>query len=308
MRRPDFRLRTPNPNPQYITDAEWWFWEQLHELEPDSELGGIYADKSGYHTTGEANERKWPGNYSIRDAADRRGPWWRTKASALDWTFPDAQRGRYTRIGRYTSRLMASAKDPNDPRLDMVLREFYGQDDNDRIVEGYDERHEELVSSDPSHLWHIHFSFIRSKCGDFWAMWALLTVLMGWTVAQWRDSLEDDMQQTEKLAYKTSYPHRTVGHVLADLSNFRDWLYDAEGGASPENSPPAGSRAAQLLTGVMSAKADIAAVKADVAAVKTTLAQLATTPPGSVLISDEQLERVLRRVLGSVDGASPPAS
>lgn len=35
--------------------------------------------------------------------------------------------------------------------------------------------------------------------------------------------------------------------------------------------------------------------------------KLAATPPGTVQVTDEQLERVLRRVLGSVDGASPAA-
>jgi hypothetical protein len=33
--------------------------------------------------------------------------------------------------------------------------------------------------------------------------------------------------------------------------------------------------------------------------------RLADTPPGTVVITDEQLERVLRAVLGSLDGASP---
>jgi hypothetical protein len=187
--RPDFRLAQPNPNRQFVTDAEWWLWLQLRGLEPSSRLGGIYADKSGYHNTGNANEQGWPGNYSVRDAPDRRGPWWRTKASALDWTFPDAQRGDYRTISRYTSRLAASARNASDPRLDGVLREFFGQSDTDRQVEGWDERYEEAASSDSSHLWHIHFSFIRDRCGDFWAMWALLTVLMGWSVQQWRGSL-----------------------------------------------------------------------------------------------------------------------
>ena len=187
--RPVFTLDIPNPNPNLITDALWWLWLRLKELEPSSLLSGIYANKPGFHNTGNANEVNWPGNYSIRDMPNRRGPWWRTKASAIDWTFPNAQRGDYSTIDRYTSRLMLSARNESDPRLDLVLYEFFGQDDNDRVVEGWNEYRDEASTSDSSHLWHIHKSILRDKCGDYWAMWALLTVLMGWSVAQWQATL-----------------------------------------------------------------------------------------------------------------------
>lgn len=195
LTRPDFALvdRTgvarPNPNPGQITNAEWWLWLHLQALESKTKLGGILAMKSGYHAPGSYNLKNYPGNYSIRDAPDKTGPWWKDFSSALDWTFPDAQAGNFATIDRYTSRLLKSALDAGDPRLDLILVEFYGQADNDRAVEGYDERDEHHATSDASHLWHLHLSFIRSKCGDFWGMWALLTVLMGWTVAQWRASL-----------------------------------------------------------------------------------------------------------------------
>ena len=191
LNAPVFTLDSPNKL-AHTTDAEWWMSRRLLELEPTSKFAGIYANKKGFHNTGDANEKNWPGNYSIRDAPNRRGPWWRKYASALDWTFPDAQRGDYKTINKYTSRLVASALDSNDPRLDLILFEFYGQADRDKDVEGYNELHEKHVTSDSSHLWHIHFSFLRDKCGDFWGMWALLTVLMGWTVAKWRSSLTAD--------------------------------------------------------------------------------------------------------------------
>lgn len=189
LTKPDFALELPNPNINIITDAEWWLWLRMHELEPSSQLGGIYANKSGFHNTGQANLNNWPGNYSIRDDINRTGPWWLLKASAIDWTFPEAQHGDYSRISKYTSRLIASARNPMDPRLDLILFEFYGQSDTDLVVEGYNEYREEFVTSDSSHLWHIHISFLRSKCGDLWSMWALLTVLMGWTVIEWQATL-----------------------------------------------------------------------------------------------------------------------
>lgn len=193
LSRPDFTVVRPSGLADAITDAEWWLWERLHELEQTSELGGILAWKRGFHSTGKYNEQNFPGDYSIRDAINRTGPWWYLKCSALDWTFPEAHGGNYARIQRYSARLDRSSRDADDPRLDLVLFEWYGQADFDTGVEGWNELRDEFASSDPSHLFHIHFSFLRNKCGDFWGMWALLTVLMGWSVAQWRASLEDDM-------------------------------------------------------------------------------------------------------------------
>lgn len=188
LTKPDFRLDTPIPSnlTDDITPASWWLWLRLKELEPKSLLGGIYANKRGFHNKGKQVSSS---DYSVRDAPNRTGPWWRDFASAIDWTFSDAQKGQFGTIDKYTSRLVASAQDAKDPRLDMILYEFFGQADWDRDVEGWDEYHDRPSTSDDSHLWHIHMSFLRSKCGDFWSMWALLTVLMGWTVAQWRASL-----------------------------------------------------------------------------------------------------------------------
>jgi len=154
------RRMSDNPNPGRVTDALWWFWLQLKAMEPTSRLGGIFANKRGYHNTRASNLRQWPRNYSIVDREDRGGP--ADKAAALDWTFPEAQRGNYRRIELYTGRLLASARDKDDPRLNGV-REFYGQADTDRQVEGWDCRYDCRCSSDPSHLWHIHFSFDRDK-------------------------------------------------------------------------------------------------------------------------------------------------
>lgn len=178
------------------TQAVYWFWRKFDLFETNVLLGGTYANKSGFHNDGDTNNNKWPGNYSVRDAPNKSGPWWKTYSSAIDLTFPDAQAGNYKTIDKYTSRLMASAKNASDPRLDLVLFEFYGQDDDDHVVEGWNEYKEEAVTSDSSHLWHLHLSFLRNKCGDPLAMWALLTVLYGWSVAQWRESLEEDVPLT----------------------------------------------------------------------------------------------------------------
>lgn len=131
-------------------------WAELHKMEPTTQKGGDYADKPGYHNTRAGND---PHNYSVVDAVDKQGP--DNLAAAFDWTFPEAQSGHYDLIAKYSARLLASGKDANDDRLDW-MREFYGQADKDTHVEGWDFRYAQPASSDPSHLWHIHFSFSRN--------------------------------------------------------------------------------------------------------------------------------------------------
>ena len=184
---PVFVLDSEPPN-QYISDAMWWFWLRLAELEPTTQLGGIYANKPHFHNTGQANLDNWPDSYSIRDTPNKTGPYWKAYAAAIDWTFPEAQSGDYGRISKYSKRLYDSGRDPNDPRLDQVMYQFFGQTDWDSSVEGWNEYKEQNASSDSSHLWHMHIEIFRCMVHDYWAYWALLTVLMGWTVEQWRAS------------------------------------------------------------------------------------------------------------------------
>jgi peptidoglycan hydrolase-like protein with peptidoglycan-binding domain len=176
-------MTAPNPNPGRITDAQWRLWLALKELEPGSQLGGLYAFKRGYHSSRTDNQRNWPGDYSIRGAEDQGGP--ADKCAAFDWTFPNAQRGDYTTIAKYTKRLLASGKDKDDPRLD-GWREFYGQADSDRHVEGWDCRFLTDITSDSSHLWHIHGSEDRNLVESWENKLKLLSVLKGESVTQWR--------------------------------------------------------------------------------------------------------------------------
>lgn len=219
MDKPDFKLTKPNPYSN-ATDAEWWLWLAFKGFEPEVQLGGIYADKRGFHNRGDQVWDSGQGNpatdYSIRDGVNREGPYWRTKASAIDITFPSAQRGDYGKIAKYSKRLWNSMRDSADPRLSGVF-EFYGQTDSDTHVEGWDEYHENEVTSDSSHLWHIHISFLRSKCHDFWTMWAVLTVLQGWTVAQWKASLPGGVITVPVSNPTSALPTYTLGSRLLKL-------------------------------------------------------------------------------------------
>src|SRR4029079_1663422 len=55
----------------------------------------------------------------------------------------------------------------------------YGQADPDRHVEGWDCRYDRSCSSDPSHLWHIHFSFDRDKVTQRATFEPVVAVLRG---------------------------------------------------------------------------------------------------------------------------------
>lgn len=169
------------------TPAQQYLKEQLLALEPETEWGGDYANKPGYHSTRKDNQRSWPDNYSIQDAEDLGGP--SDKTAAYDWTFPDAQAGRYDLIMKYCKRLLASGQDPNDTRLD-GWREFYGQADKDTHVEGWDFRYVVSVTSDSSHLWHIHLSENRDQVESYENKDKLLEVLRGDDVALTPDDIK----------------------------------------------------------------------------------------------------------------------
>lgn len=206
MRRgtpPDFTLPKPNPNPDRMTDALWWYVCMCEALEPTlSENGGTYANKPGYHNAGENLPDHGLGDpdtdHSIRRAPDRRGPWWRTKSSGHDWTFLDAQRGDYRTINKYTKLIIDSMRSLTDTRLDNVYAYVLGQVDSDRVVEGYNEyRDENETSGDLTHLWHIHKSFRRDIIGNHWAMWKALTVIMGWSYEDWLKSTKTPEPEKE---------------------------------------------------------------------------------------------------------------
>ena len=197
-KRPDFSLPKPNPNPSRMTDALWWLVCMREALEPASQNGGTLAIKPGYHSYGSRLPDHGEGDartdHSIRRAPDRRGPYWRDFTSAHDWTFPDAQRGDYRTINKYTKRLINSMRDPEDSRPDHVYAYTLGQIDGDLVVEGYNEYRDEAEgSSDGTHTWHRHDSFRRDIIGNWWMMWRALTIDMGWTYREWLTSTQPEI-------------------------------------------------------------------------------------------------------------------
>jgi hypothetical protein len=178
-----------NPNSARITDASWWFMQQLLIDAPGSTNGGTYTDKPGYHGTRAQNVARDGGftDYSVRAPADRLGP--DDKTAGYDWVFPEAQAGDYRRMAAYGARLRAAFL-ARDPRLD-GWREALGQTDLDTPPEGLDFQGHYERQPDGTHSWHWHLSEVRQHVESYDNKRAMLSVLRGETLAQYQQG--DDM-------------------------------------------------------------------------------------------------------------------
>lgn len=168
----------PNPAPGLIPDGLWWLMQRQLELEPGTINAGIYANKAHFHNTVTANQLHWPSSYSIALPILLLGP--HGVARADDWQFPEAQASPpdYTRINRYSERLLIASK-AQDPRL-RGWYEWFGTKDGANIGWGI---YKNVPSkSDDTHDWHIHKSVITAYVLDWRTYHGMISVLMGETL------------------------------------------------------------------------------------------------------------------------------
>jgi hypothetical protein len=118
---------------------------------------GNEAHRQGYHRSRRfllMSQYAGSRSYSVSEPGNRGGDedW----ISALDFSLDDA-------------RLIAACKRLDDAvragKLEKVA-EWYGNRDGDNRVDGFDNIRNRVASSDPSHLWHLHISLIRSHADD----------------------------------------------------------------------------------------------------------------------------------------------
>jgi peptidoglycan hydrolase-like protein with peptidoglycan-binding domain len=176
-----------NPSPTRISAPLWDFWTKFDKVEPTVVLGGIFADKPGYHNF----RADLPAtDYSVEDvAADRRGS--SALASGIDLTMSTAAMKKYTAI-------LDKAARARDPRLFIdgvpIIREFIGTLNGTTVYcyvltggrqlgVGADAGPD--PGRDKSHLWHLHISIIRMFAGSVVAMDRLYSVLTE-TLAAWQ--------------------------------------------------------------------------------------------------------------------------
>lgn len=158
-----------------IADQTQWFQEQCLSLGGVS--GGIYAVKPGFHYTVNGNLAKYPGNYSIALPILLAGP--RNCARATDWTFPEAQTKNFFRINLYSSRMDVASR-ARDPRL-KGLYEWFGTRDGANI--GWNIYKDRFSSSDDTHDWHMHFSWVTAYLLNWAGPQGAISVLRGETLA-----------------------------------------------------------------------------------------------------------------------------
>jgi hypothetical protein len=103
------------------------------------------------------------------------------------------------------------------------MREFYGNTDSDREVEGWDYARGRSASSDDSHLWHIHISVHRKYVADKKAMRAILSILKGESTAQWLVAEADLLRPPEVPADMWNYLIASPSLGVAGWAA-NDWL------------------------------------------------------------------------------------
>lgn len=153
-------------------DAVYSIYHHVRQQVPSARYGGGYTLKPGFHSSVDDNLTRWPSNYSIRDAINRREP--RTVGRAVDLTLSDSDMKRLTAY-------LAKAAAADDPRLAPV-REFYGTLNGTTV---YGRAHTgpdtdwRSSSADSSHLWHIHLSIFTPYVDDWDALAGVVSVLLG---------------------------------------------------------------------------------------------------------------------------------
>ena len=149
-----------------------------------------------------------------------------------------------------------------------MLAEWYGDLGDDNTVDGWFEGHDS--TSDSSHKTHFH--------GGLWTIYA--------DNEQALNDLFDIMTGADMdLDYTPRERPRAVGDRAAATLLADVWGQE-QSGKSPVDSAPS-FRTRQLTS------------------IETKLDQLLAAPQQQPVVTDEQLERVMRKILGGVDGATP---
>lgn len=170
-------------------------------------------------------------------------------------------------------RLMAALK---AGKLEEV-REFYGNVDGDKVVDGWDNLRNRAATSDSSHLWHFHLSIDRTKLRDRELMERIVVIALGDPQPE-----EDDMQLDDQVTVPGWIKERWPDKGLAD-------------GKIAVNSALGSGYGHARAANDQSAKAlkEIATLRGEVAGLTTLVQQLLTAPP--VDITPEQLAEMVRQ-------------
>jgi hypothetical protein len=145
-------------------------YDKIEAVIPAAQLSGIQGDSA--HTYGYHRGRNYVSgsDYSVQQSDDKQGSG--EAACGLDISFPADW------MKTVTKRLIAAVDAGEaDGRL-LALREFYGTTDGNTVT-GRDVRSGNWVTSDDSHLWHIHASIYRRWADDEKTLAGIADVITG---------------------------------------------------------------------------------------------------------------------------------
>lgn len=154
---------------EYAPAAIKHLFDTVKASMPSAQMAGIIGDSA--HTYGYHRGRNYvSGNdYSVQTSPDQKGDG--EAACALDISWNSAS-DHYK-----ASQRLLNAK--HDSRMN-AAREFYGSTDGYNVC-GWDYYYDYAVTSDDSHLWHIHLSILRQYCNDDAALQKIAQVITGST-------------------------------------------------------------------------------------------------------------------------------
>jgi hypothetical protein len=152
---------------EYAPAAIERLFQEIKAVIPGALMGGILGDAAhdgGYHR---GRDYCAPGDYSTQLPEDQQGDGQAASALDLSWT---------TAADHYevSQRLM----DASDDSRMVAARSFFGSVDG-RTVCGWDFYGGYPVTSDDSHLWHIHLSILRKYANDWDALAPIADVITG---------------------------------------------------------------------------------------------------------------------------------
>lgn len=153
---------------EYAPDAIRAAFDTIHAAIPSAQLSGIIGDQNhdyGYHR---GRDFISPNDYSCQQSDDKQGSG--QAANGLDVSLPPDQMQAVTRR-------LSACVDNGDSRL-QALREFYGTMDGVNVT-GRDVRTKAWVTSDDSHLWHVHLSGYRRWADDHAAWQQIASAFIG---------------------------------------------------------------------------------------------------------------------------------
>ena len=149
------------------------------------------------------------------------------------------------------------------------IREWYGNADGDKIVDGWDNLRDRAASSDSSHLWHLHVSFFRSR-------------------ANWDHSLLFDVITGDDMAFRDDADARALIWRTYGVLAMQDTV------DNHVNNPAEPNELARAIRGIA----------AELTAARAELAELKARPV--VELSDAQLDVLADRLAARIGKPATP--